>query len=160
MFERFDAPARAALNAAWAEANRRGDGRLGTEHLLLGLIVEGTPTVRGAVGVDLATARHGLEELDRQALVAIGLDAAGAGEAGSPEDVPAARAGRARFTASARLVLSAALAAASAAHTRQLRTDHLLLALVDGEPHDPAVVLLVSLGVDPATVRARLLDAA
>jgi ATP-dependent Clp protease ATP-binding subunit ClpA len=160
MFERFDAPARAALNAAWAEASRRGDGRLGTEHLLLGLIVEGTPTVRRAIGVDLATARGGLEELDRRALAAIGLDAEGAGETVPPDDAPAARGGRARFTASARQVLAAALAAASAAHTRQLRTDHLLLALVDGEPHDPAVVLLVTLGVDPATVRARLLDAA
>ena len=54
------------------EARRRGDRRVGTEHLVLGLLRE--PDVAHLLGCDLGTAREALDAMDRDALVAIGID--------------------------------------------------------------------------------------
>jgi len=42
MFERFNEPARRAVVIAQEEARRLGHQSIGTEHLLLGLIAQGT----------------------------------------------------------------------------------------------------------------------
>ena len=55
------------------EARRRGDRKVGTEHLLLGLLHEDA-MVR-VLGFDLAAARAALDGLDRDALSAIGVGA-------------------------------------------------------------------------------------
>lgn len=54
------------------EARRRGDRRVGTEHLAVALLDE--PAVAEAVGSDPATARRTLQELDREALGQIGVE--------------------------------------------------------------------------------------
>ena len=54
------------------EARRRGNRRVGTEDLVLGLLRE--PDVAQVLGCDLGTAREALDAMDRDALVAIGID--------------------------------------------------------------------------------------
>jgi hypothetical protein len=54
------------------EARRRGDRRVGTEHLVLGLLRE--PEIAQLLGCDLGAAREALDAMDRDALVAIGVD--------------------------------------------------------------------------------------
>jgi hypothetical protein len=54
------------------EARRRGSRRVGTEDLLLGLLRE--QEVARLLGCDLGTAREALDAMDRDALVAIGID--------------------------------------------------------------------------------------
>jgi hypothetical protein len=54
------------------EARRRGDRRVGTEHLVLGVLRE--PDIAEMLGCDLGTAREALDAMDRDALVAIGID--------------------------------------------------------------------------------------
>ncbi len=63
---------------AGEEARRRGDRRVGTDHVLLALFED--PSIEGVLGVSLQQARQALESLDREALGALGL---GSG-AGSP----------------------------------------------------------------------------
>ena len=54
------------------EARRRGSRRVGTEDVVLGLLRE--PDVAQLLGCDLDTAREALDAMDRDALVAIGID--------------------------------------------------------------------------------------
>jgi len=54
------------------EARRRGNRRVGTEDLVLGLLRE--PDVAQVLGCDLGAARGALDALDRDALVAVGID--------------------------------------------------------------------------------------
>ena len=54
------------------EARRRGNRRVGTEDLVLGLLRD--PDVAQLLGCDLGTAREALDAMDRDALVAIGID--------------------------------------------------------------------------------------
>ena len=54
------------------EARRRGNRRIGTEDLVLGLLRE--PEVAQVLGCDLGAAREALDAMDRDALVAIGID--------------------------------------------------------------------------------------
>jgi hypothetical protein len=54
------------------EARRRGNRRVGTEDLVLGLLRE--PDLTQLLGCDLAAARGALDAMDRDALVAIGID--------------------------------------------------------------------------------------
>ena len=56
------------------EARRRGDRRVGTEHLVLGVLRE--PDLAQALGCDLGAAREALDAMDRDALVAVGIDRA------------------------------------------------------------------------------------
>ena len=66
MGTRLSADAR-RLILTWAaeEAGRRGDRRIGTDHLLLGILHESTSDAAEALGVDLASARAADERLDR-----------------------------------------------------------------------------------------------
>lgn len=52
------------------EARRRGDRKVGTEHLILGLLRE--PVLAQALGCDLRTARDALDAMDHDALAAVG----------------------------------------------------------------------------------------
>jgi hypothetical protein len=54
------------------EARRRGNRRIGTEDLVLGLLRD--PDVAQMLGSDLGAAREALDAMDRDALVAIGID--------------------------------------------------------------------------------------
>jgi len=59
---------------ATQEARRRGDRRIGSDHLLLALLTDEDSVTARAVGVDLSTARGALVELDRRALASVGID--------------------------------------------------------------------------------------
>jgi ATP-dependent Clp protease ATP-binding subunit ClpA len=170
MINRFSASAKAAVSAAVEEAGRRGDPRVGTEHLLLGLLHDPDSPATRSMGVDLSTARQALDSMDNDALAAVGVDvhAEHADHADHAENddakglprLPARSAGRRPFTRGAGAALRRTLAEAQARKTRRLEPAHLLLALLDGGPRDPATELLGRLSVDATAVRSRLSDAA
>jgi ATP-dependent Clp protease ATP-binding subunit ClpA len=155
MVNQFTRSARAAVQAAVEEAQRRGDARIGTEHLLLGLLHEADSAAVRAVGVDLDTARRALEAMDVDALAAVGIDVGGL----APVPLTPAR-GHRRFTAAAKAVMRRTLAEAARRRGRRLESTDMLLALLDCGPRDPAGQLLGRLGVDPSVVRSRLSEAA
>jgi ATP-dependent Clp protease ATP-binding subunit ClpA len=92
------------------------------------------------------------DELDRQALAAIGVDVGDFRPTGTP-----GAGQRPPFSSGAREVLSRALALAVAAKSRRIETRHLLLALLERGRPDPVAALLSALGVDPSAARTRLL---
>ncbi|MFF2252294.1 Clp protease N-terminal domain-containing protein [Streptomyces sp. NPDC058142] len=149
MFEQFAADAREAVTSALSEATLRGDRRIGTEHLLLGVLHE--PSSVQVLGVDLETARAALDALDRSALAAVGIDIQGI----ERPPIPASRK-RTPFTSGARAVLPRALSETRKARRRRITPEHLLLALLDCEQPDPAAELLAQLGIDRAAVRDRV----
>ncbi|MEU0402061.1 Clp protease N-terminal domain-containing protein [Streptomyces sp. NPDC006197] len=149
MFEQFAAGARASVTSALGEAALRGDRRMGTDHLLLGLLHE--PGSVRALGAGLETARAALDALDRSALAAVGIDVHGIDR----PPIPASRK-RTPFSSGARAVLSRALAETREAGSRRIAPEHLLLALLDCKEPDPAAELIARLGTDRAAVRERL----
>jgi len=54
------------------EARRRGNRRVGTEDLVLGLLRD--PDVAQVLGYDLGAAREALDAMDREALLAVGIN--------------------------------------------------------------------------------------
>jgi ATP-dependent Clp protease ATP-binding subunit ClpA len=140
------------LTAAAGEAHRRGDRRVGTDHLLLGLLHDPAAEATGALGVDLASARAAQDALDRAALAAVGIHA---GDLGPPEEPGGARR-RPPLTSGARAVFKRAVEQARPRTSGRIQTRHFLLALLACERPDPAAELLHQLGVDPAVVRDRL----
>jgi Clp amino terminal domain, pathogenicity island component len=75
MIMRLSADARKlVLTSAAEEAGRRGDRRLGTDHLLLGLLHDADSSAARALGVSLESARGASDALDRAALAAVGVD--------------------------------------------------------------------------------------
>jgi len=147
---------RLVLASAAEEASRRGDRRLGTDHLLLGLVHEEDSPAAKALGVSLAAARAASDALDRAALAAVGVQVETLGEG------PPAPPGR-RFpplTSGARAVFQRAIDEARPARSGRIEATHFLLALLSRRRPDPAAELLDALGVDPAAVRRRLGGAA
>lgn len=140
---------RTLLRAATEEAERRGDRRLGTDHLLLGLLHRGP--VSNLLGVSLAGARTALDALDVAALAAIGVEVAtlDGGPVVFGRRMPP-------LTSGARAVLKQALATARPRLTGRIGSEHFLSALLDRERPDPAAELLQALGVDAHAVRERL----
>ncbi len=157
VFNRFTAEARRAVTAAADEADRRGDQRIGTEHLLLALIADPRSQAHAALGVDVADARAALDRLDIEALAAVGIIVETA-----PTPVPSERLprGGARFSAAAKGVMAGSLRAAVTEKSKVIESRHLLLAVLSCPTPDPAADLLAALAVDPAQVRARLAEAA
>jgi ATP-dependent Clp protease ATP-binding subunit ClpA len=155
---------------AWAiylrageEARRRGDRRVGTDHLLLALLED--PSVEAALGVSLQQAREALESLDREALGALGL---GPG-ADAPEllmrAVPkkprirdVAKRDRFRMTPAAKKVLEEAYKPKG--HRKlQVTGPEVLAQILALEPPDPAAVLLGALGVNTSDALHELASA-
>ena len=145
--------------AAREEARCRGDRRVGTEHLLVALLLG--PDIASVLGTDVEAARAGLATLDRQALAAVGV--------GAPieEPVPAPRTGLSRRP-TLKAVLHGRLPLTPVAKKaledswkatrgrRQLGETYLLASLLELERPDPAAELVAHLGIDPATARTRL----
>ena len=150
MFERFAQRARDTVRTAVAEAGRRGDRRVGTEHLLIGVL--GDPALAELVGADAEAARRVADQLDQAALAAIGFDAAPLG----PLE-PAVGTARLPFTPGAKAVLARALALVTATRSRRIESRLLLAALLERPAPDPAAEILAALGVDRADVRGRLI---
>ncbi len=139
------------LTRAAAEASRRGDQRIGTDHLLLAVLADPSSDAAQIIDVDLATARGCAAELDRVALASIGI------RLGQIPELRAASAPRrmAPLTSEARAVLARAHRNARPAG-RRLAPRDLLLALFERARPDPAAELLAALQIDTAAVRARL----
>ena len=152
VFEHFDEDARRrVISLAAEEARRRGDGRVGTEHLLLALLHDAGSVGARAVGVGVERARTALDALDREALAAVGIDVA---HVASP--VPVLTRRRLPFTSGARAVLHRAVVEARTAKARRVQARHLLLGVLSCPRPDPAAQLLAAVGVDPTEVRDRL----
>jgi hypothetical protein len=141
------------------EARRRGDRRVGTDHIVLALLEN--PSIEAVLGVSLQRARQGLESLDHEALAALGL--------GSGADAPAlpmravpkkptirdiAQKDRLRMAPAAKRVLEEA----SKPNRRRLQVtaQQVLAQILALQPPDPAAVLLGALGVNTSEVRRRL----
>ena len=159
---------------AHEEARRRGNRRVGTEDLVLGLLRE--PDVAQVLGCDLDAAREALDAMDRDALVAIGID--------RPLDAPPvptrepALGGRRAVVAAVMTdhlpmtpVAKRALeqSGKDGRHRRgsgapwepspRWSRERVLIALLALAPPDPAAALLHALDVDRPGVGARLSDA-
>lgn len=140
------------LTSAAEEARRRGDRRLGTDHLLLGLLHDPESPVARALGVDLASARAGADALDRAALAAVGVEVAHVGDAPQPMWAH----GHPGLTSGARAVLKHTMLETRSSRSRNIETRHFLMALLARERPDPAAELLHALGIDRSQVRNRL----
>jgi ATP-dependent Clp protease ATP-binding subunit ClpA len=154
---------------AWAiylqageEARRRGDRRVGTDHLLLALLE--APSIEAVLGVNLQQARQALESLDHEALGALGLGP-GTGADAPPLPMRAvpkkprirdvAKKDRFRMTPAAKKVLEEAYKPKG--HRKlQVTGPEVLAQILALEPPDPAAVLLGALGVNKSEVRRRL----
>jgi len=140
------------LESAAEEARRRGDRRLGTDHLLLGLLHDPVSAAARALQVDLDAARTSADALDRAAMAAVGIEVDHLGQlnAAAPfRRLPP-------LTSGARAVLKSTIDTARPSKTGRIETHHFLLALLDRKRPDPAAQLLEALGVDPAATRGRL----
>jgi ATP-dependent Clp protease ATP-binding subunit ClpA len=146
MFKQFASGARDTVTSALEETRLRGDRRISTEHLFLGLLHDPGSAATRSLGVDLAAARAALGALDHAALAAIGID------------LPAIPGSRKRtpFTSGARAVIERAVKETVRARGKRTTPEHMLLALLDCERPDPAAELMRTLRIDPAAVRDRL----
>jgi ATP-dependent Clp protease ATP-binding subunit ClpA len=143
------------------EARRRGDRKVGTEHLVLGLLRE--PVLVQALGCDLQTARDTLDAMDHDALAAVGIGAV-LNAPPIPIDEPIRRPSRPTFKAVLRdrLPMTPAAKTALEKSYKEIRRRHdvgpqqVLLTVLELEPPDPAAELIAALGVDRAAARQRL----
>jgi len=144
--------------AAREEARRRGDRRVGTEHLVLGLLHD--PEIAPTLGVTLDSAREALDSLDRQALQAIGIAPVPYAPLLPERDLPPGP--NVKAVLKDRLALTpAAKSALQEAGKPMRRGKHIapqevLVVVLACEPPDPAAALFVALGVDTAPARQRL----
>jgi hypothetical protein len=144
------------------EARRRGDRRVGTDHVLLGLFED--PSIEVVLGVSLLQARQALESLDQEALGALGM---GSGTDAPPLPMRAVpkkptiravmRRDRLRMTPAAKKVLEEAVKPGR--RKTRVMAQQVLAQIFTLQPPDPAAVLLGALGVNTSEVRHRL-DAA
>ena len=142
------------------EARRRGDRKVGTEHLILGLLRE--PVLAQALGCDLQTARDALDAMDHEALTAVGIGAAFSAPP-IPIEEPIKRPSRPTLKAVLRdrLPMTPAAKTALEKSYKEIRRGPLfpqqvLLTVLELEPPDPAAELIAALGVDRAAARQRL----
>lgn len=143
VFERFTDRARRVLVLAQEEARLLDHDRIGTEHILLGLIHEGEGIAAKALtglGVSLEGVRGRLGEV-------VGNNA-GASGAAPP------------FTPRAKKVLEFSLREAKQLGHSYVGTEHILLGLTRNgeEGGDKAAQVLISLGVDLGQVRAQAIQ--
>ncbi|MFJ4919541.1 Clp protease N-terminal domain-containing protein [Streptomyces sp. NPDC088725] len=139
------------VTSALEETRLRGDRRIGTEHLLLGVLHAPDSLAARSIGVDLESARAAMEGLDRAALAAVGIDVRGI----ERPPIPVSRK-RTPFTSGARSVVPRALGEVKRSGSRRITPEHMLLAILDCEQPDPAAELMEHLGIDRAAVRERV----
>ena len=144
---------------AGEEARRRGDRRVGTDHILLALLED--PSIDAVLGVSLQQARQALESLDHEALAALGLGPGADAPALPMRAVPKkprirdiAQKDRLRMAPAAKKVLEEA----SKPNSRRLyvTAQQVLAQILTLQPPDPAAALLGALGVNTSEVQRRL----
>lgn len=144
--------------AAREEARRQGDRRVGTDHLLLGLLHDSS--IEAVLGVTLDAARSAAAELDRRALESIGLDQHLDAPLLPAHPLPARPTvrtvvtGRLPLTPASKRVLQ--VAAKPVRRRRQITALQVLAVLLAQRRPDPAIALLDELDVDSAAVHDRL----
>ncbi len=141
MFDRFTDRARKVMQLARSEAMRFNHEYIGTEHILLGLIQEGSGVAANVLknlGLDLAKIRHEIEKTVQAGpnMVTIG-------------QLP--------FTPRAKKVLEFAVEEATALGHNYVGTEHLLLGLLR-ETGGKAAQVLLNLGVRLQEVREEVLE--
>jgi Clp amino terminal domain, pathogenicity island component/UvrB/uvrC motif len=140
MFERFTDHARRIVVLAQEEARSLNHNYIGTEHILLALIREGTGTAAAALeslGISEEAARQQVEEL------------IGRGQQDPPR-------GHIPFTPRAKKTLELSLREAIALGNTYIGTEHILLGLIR-EGDNPATQVLNGLGVEPNRVRQEVI---
>jgi len=143
---------RSLLFSAGDEARRRGDRRIGTEHLLLGILHDEASPAATALGTTLDAARATADTLDLVALSAVGV------ELESLLPVSSAKSSRRLppLTSGARAALKRGLDTAKPRQRGQISSTNFLLALLALRAPDPAAALLDAIGVDRAALLTRL----
>ncbi len=139
MFERFTDRAIAVIIAAQEESRRLGQSSVGTEEILLGLLVEGaSPAARvlKEFGLTLPQTRAQVEKL------------VGQGSGPVPAEVP--------FTPRTRQLFEQALQEARQLDQSFVAPEHLLLSLTRDQ-ESAALQVLSELEVEPSKVRSRLI---
>ncbi len=140
MFERFTDRARKVMALANQEAQRCNHEYIGTEHILLGLVKEGSgagATALKNLGVDLGKLRHEIEKLVQRGPDTISM-------------------GKLPNTPRARHVVEYAIEEARALHHSNIDAEHLLLGLLR-ETDGTAAQVLVNLGLKLEDVRREVL---
>jgi ATP-dependent Clp protease ATP-binding subunit ClpA len=172
MFERFTTEARQTVVQAQVEAVALRHPRVGTEHLLLGLVGQATPT-------SAVLARHGLTratvletvtalvgDLDAEALTTLGIDlgavrervetAFGPGALDDPARRHGATAsGHVPFDGRAKKVLELSLREALALKHRHIADGHIALGLLR-EGQGVAMKVIADRGIDPGELRREI----
>ncbi|MCB9898107.1 MAG: ATP-dependent Clp protease ATP-binding subunit [Planctomycetes bacterium] len=141
MFDRFTDRARKVMNLAKSEAQRLNHEYIGTEHILLGLVQEGSgvaANVLRSMGIELKRIRSEVEKLVK----------------GSATMVPM---GNLPFTPRAKKVLELSLEEASQLGHNYIGTEHLLLGLIK-ESEGIAARVLTNLNVKLEDVREEVLE--
>ncbi len=141
MYERFTDRARKVMALANQEAHRFGHEYIGTEHILLGLVMEGGGVGANALknlNVDLPGIRCEVDKLARP-----GKDT------GIVSKLPAAP--------QAKKLIERAIAEARGLAHNYVGTEHLLLGMLD-EKSDTAALVLTNLGLNLDRVRQEVLN--
>ena len=144
MFERFTDRARNVLVLANGQANQLGHNYIGTEHMLLGLVLEG----EGVAGRVLQSFQI-TDEAVRAKVVEL--------TTGGKASAPARPMHKPPFTPLAKKTLEQALRQAISLHHNYIGTEHILLA-VAAQEEGMAHRILAALGADPGQVRAGVLS--
>ncbi len=137
MFDRFTERARKVMTLARQEAQKLNNDYIGTEHILLGLVQEGSGVaaqVLKNLDVDLRKVRAEVERLVEQGTSPV-----------SGSQLP--------FTPRAKRVLELAMEEAQTLGHNYIGTEHLLLALLEFEDGAGA---LTGLGIDKAAAEANI----
>jgi ATP-dependent Clp protease ATP-binding subunit ClpA len=149
MVERFPRASKRAVVEAERAARERGDSHIGTEHLFIGAVTVGTDAAQ-SYGWTGARVSGALADMERRDLASIGVIA----DVG--DHLPPLRRRRhLPFTDGAKESLKRSLAIASSRGDRWICPDHILAALAERRPFDPAVRLMIHLDVDPSEVARR-----
>ena len=141
MFDRFTERARKVMTLARQEAQKLNNDYIGTEHILLGLVQEGSGVaaqVLKNLEVDLRKVRAEVERLVEQGTSPV-----------TGTQLP--------FTPRAKRVLELALEEAQNLGHNYIGTEHLLLGLIR-ESDGPAAHVLQNLGVKPEEVREEVVE--
>jgi ATP-dependent Clp protease ATP-binding subunit ClpA len=173
VFEKFEPTARQAFLDARDEARRAGQDRVGSEHVLLGLLTEPGAAAEAltAAGLDLESLRarvpRGSHEapagLDAEGLATLGIDLDAVRRAtdaafgpGALDHAAVPGASRLPIADDAKAGLVKAVRQAQQLGQRQISSGHMLLGLID-QRRNTALTLLAQAGIDIAALRADVL---
>ncbi|MBK7876777.1 MAG: ATP-dependent Clp protease ATP-binding subunit [Planctomycetes bacterium] len=141
MFDRFTDRAKKVMNLARQEAQRFNHEYLGTEHILLGLVQEGSGVAANVLknmGIDLSKIRTEVEKIVKTGPSMVTM-------------------GQLPFTPRAKKVLELSMEEASNLGHNYIGTEHLLLGLIK-ENEGIAARVLLNLGVKLEEVREEVLE--